>query len=219
MVIDIKEYSHFSFDLWLTLIKSNTFYKKKRDCLFRDFFKVDRNVEIVSQTIRKHDLLCNKISEKTGVHICFYEIYYLILSELNRDISSIGLEDLNEFYDLSEKLFFDNMPELIDSKVQILFKNIKSESKTISLLSNTAFIKGSTLRKVISYYELSEYFSFQLYSDEIGFSKPTSRVFESVFDKACQLQALSKTDIVHIGDNKYADFDGAIQYGFKAILI
>ncbi len=219
MVIDIKEYSHFSFDLWLTLIKSNTFYKKKRDCLFRDFFKVDRNVEIVSQTIRKHDLLCNKISEKTGVHICFYEIYYLILSELNRDISSIGLEDLNEFYDLSEKLFFDNMPELIDSKVQILFKNIKSESKTISLLSNTAFIKGETLRKVISYYELSEYFSFQLYSDEIGFSKPNSRVFESVFDKACQLQALSKTDIVHIGDNKYADFDGAIQYGFKAILI
>lgn len=131
MVIDIKEYRHFSFDLWLTLIKSNPEFKIKRNCLFKDFFRINSSQEKISKTIRKYDLLCNKISEKTGIHIYFHEIYCLILSELNRDIDSIRLEDLNEFYDLSEKLFFDNMPELIDSKVKILLKILNRNLKQL----------------------------------------------------------------------------------------
>jgi putative hydrolase of the HAD superfamily len=217
--IDIKPYKHFSFDLWLTLIKSNPLFKKKRNILFRDFFAIECDEETVSSTIRKYDVLCNKISEKTGRHIDFNHIYCLILNDLKINIDIINKGQLDEFYNLSEKLFFEYMPELIFPRISLLLKQIQSEGKTTNILSNTAFIQGTTLRKVISLYELSDYFSFQLYSDEIGFSKPNALSYERVFENTKQFQPVIKNDIVHIGDNKYADFEGATKYGFSAILI
>lgn len=219
MKIDIKSYRHFSFDLWLTLIKSNPLFKKKRNILFRDFFTIEWNEETVDNTIRKYDVLCNKISEKTGNHIDFRHIYCLILNDLKLNIDIVDKGSFDEFYNLSEHLFLEYMPELIFPKISLLLKQIQSEGKTTNILSNTAFIQGATLRKVISHYELSDYFSFQLYSDEIGFSKPNALSFERVFANTKQFQSVIKNDIVHIGDNRYADFDGATNYGFNAILI
>jgi putative hydrolase of the HAD superfamily len=174
---------------------------------------------MVNDTIRKYDVLCNKISEKTEMHIYFHSIYYLILNDLKINIDIIDQAKLDEFYNLSDQLFIEYMPELIFPRISLLLKQIQSEGKTASILSNTAFIQGTTLRKMISHYELSNYFSFQLYSDEIGFSKPNPLAFERVFENAKQFQTVLKNDIVHIGDNKYADFEGAINYGFKAIQI
>jgi putative hydrolase of the HAD superfamily len=75
------------------------------------------------------------------------------------------------------------------------------------------------LRRVLEYYELSDFFSFQLYSDEIGVCKPNNTAFELVFQKIRQQRTIKKKDIVHIGDNQKADYNGAINYGFNAILI
>ncbi len=219
MKIDIKKYKHFSFDLWLTLIKSNPLFKKKRDILFREFFAIESNQESVSSTIRKYDVLCNKMSEKTGNHLDFHNIYYLILADLKINIDEISIERLDEFYNLSEQLFLENMPELVYPKISSLLLQIQSEEKTINILSNTAFIQGKSLRKIITFYELSDYFSFQLYSDETKISKPNKQFFECVIENANLFQTITKNDIVHIGDNKNADFDGAKNYGFNAILI
>ena len=109
MNIDISLYKHFSFDLWMTLIKSNPEFKHKRDAMFRDFFEIKENQVKISQTIRKYDLLCNAISEKTGKHIGFYEIYFYILKELNIDINLICLKKLDKFYDNVEQLFFQKI--------------------------------------------------------------------------------------------------------------
>ena len=37
---ELYKYKHISFDLWLTLIKSNPEFKSKRNLLFRDFFEI-----------------------------------------------------------------------------------------------------------------------------------------------------------------------------------
>ncbi|MGE8424054.1 MAG: HAD family hydrolase, partial [Sphingobacterium siyangense] len=100
-----------------------------------------------------------------------------------------------------------------------VFEAIVSKGKTLSLLSNTAFLDGTVLRRVLEYYELSDFFSFQLYSDEIGVSKPNNTAIELVFQKIRQQRTIKKKDIVHIGDNQKADYNGAINYGFNAILI
>lgn len=68
-------------------------------------------------------------------------------------------------------------------------------------------------------YELSDYFMFQLYSDEIGISKPNHSVFDLVFHKVNDHCRVTKSEVVHIGDNKFADYLGAKNYGFQAILI
>lgn len=212
-------YKHFSFDLWLTLIKSNPLFKKKRDVAFKEFFSIDASIESVSDVIRYYDRLCNQISEKTGQHIHTHQIYYLILSALKIDLNKVNDDQLEQYYVCSEELFWEYKPRLIFPEINLLFKQIRSEGKTISILSNTAFIKGSALRKLLSHYELSDFFSFQLYSDEMKFSKPNKQVFEYAYESALKHQKLSKKEIAHIGDNRFADYDGAINSGFNAILI
>lgn len=218
MKIDINLHKHFSFDLWLTLIKSNPNFKNRRDVLFKDYFEINDSQLNVSNTIRKYDMLCNNISEKTGRHIYYHNIYYLILAELNKNIDEISIKKIDEFYILKEKLFFEYVPILIYPEISNILQQIKIKEKTASISSNTAFIQGATLRNIISYYSLSEYFSFQIYSDEIGVSKPNPLFFEEVYRNVKLRQIVSKKDIVHIGDNKFADYYGAISYGFNGII-
>lgn len=219
MKLEYSEYQHLSFDLWLTLIKSNPEFKNKRNLLFKDFFEVDCTIEKVTEVVRYYDVLCNNINEKTGLNIDTFEIYYLILNALNVNISDIEIEKLSQFYKETELLFMKFKPDLIYHRIQLLFKEIVEQEKTISVLSNTAFIKGVTLRKLISYYELENYFSFQIFSDEAGFSKPNKEIFQLVYNQIEILKSVEKKEVLHIGDNIIADYNGAIEFGFDALLI
>lgn len=219
MEIKHDNYSHLSFDLWLTLIKSNPEFKSKRNLLFRDFFEADCAIEKVTEVVRYYDVLCNNINEKSGLNLDTYEIYYLILSALGININKIETEKLDQFYKQTELLFLQYKPDLIYPDIRFLFDEVKNQGKTMSVLSNTAFIKGDTLKKVISYYELDSYFSFQIYSDEAGISKPNYEIFQLVHDQINNLKTTQKKEVLHIGDNLIADYNGAKNFGFEAHLL
>lgn len=219
MEINIQQHQHFSFDLWLTLIKSHPEFKNKRNFLFKDFFEIDCSVDKLAEVIRYYDLLCNNINEKTGLNFNTFEIYYFILNALNVNIDQIGTEKLTQFYNETELLFMKFRPNLIEPKIQLLFEEIVEQGKTINILSNTAFIKGITLRKLLDYYELSPYFSFQIFSDEVGFSKPNPAVFQLVHNEIKLFKDIDKKEVLHIGDNKIADYNGALNFGFDAFLL
>ena len=219
MKIDHKNFSHFSYDLWLTLIKSNPQFKNKRNLLFKDFFDVECNIEKVNEVVRYYDVLCNNINENTGRNIDTYEIYYLILNALNVKVNDIDTKQLNLFYKETELLFMEYKPQLLFPKIDSLFEEIKAQGKTMNILSNTGFIKGYTLRKIIADYGLEQYFSFQIYSDEVGFSKPNHKIFQLVYDQINSSNEITKKEVLHIGDNSIADYDGAIKFGFAAHLL
>lgn len=219
MKIDLKNFSHFSYDLWLTLIKSNPQFKSKRNLLFKDFFDVECSIEKVTEVVRYYDVLCNNINENTGLNIDTYEIYYLILNALNVKANDIDTKQLNLFYRETELLFMEYKPQLVFPKIDSLFEEIKAQGKTMNILSNTGFIKGYTLRKIIVDYGLEQYFSFQIYSDEVGFSKPNHKIFQLVYDQINSSNEITKKEVLHIGDNSIADYDGAIKFGFAAHLL
>ena len=180
--IDYKGFKHISFDLWLTLIKSNPEFKIKRNLLFKDYFEIESPIEKVSQQLRYYDVVCNTINERTGLNIDTNEIYLFILASLDVPIQGIQLSKLEGFYTESERLFLSYKPTLIYSNTKDYLKIIKSEGIGINILSNTGFIKGFTLKKLMAFYELEECFNFQIYSDECGFSKPNKKNFD------CRLQ-------------------------------
>ncbi|MRX66997.1 putative hydrolase of the HAD superfamily [Flavobacterium resistens] len=219
MKINYQNYSHLSFDLWLTLIKSNPEFKQKRNLLFKDFFEIEHGIDKVNEVVRYYDVLCNNINEKTGSNIDTYEIYYLILSALDVDLEKNDTHRLFEFYKQTEELFLNYKPVLIYSDIEKVFKEVTNQDKSVSILSNTAFIKGKVLRKLLEYYDLAEYFKFQIYSDEVGFSKPNMAIFQLVFDEINKYKKIDKKDVLHIGDNSVADYNGAIQFGFNAHLL
>ncbi|WP_417942348.1 HAD family hydrolase [Flavobacterium sp. RS13.1] len=219
MKINYENYSHLSFDLWLTLIKSNPEFKQKRNLLFRDFFEIEQPIEKVNEVVRYYDVLCNNINENTGLNIETYEIYYLILGALNVDLGKYGTDKLLQFYNHTEELFLKYKPVLIFNDIQKMFEDVTNNGKSVSVLSNTGFIKGFTLRKLLKYYDLLDYFKFQIYSDEVGFSKPNTEIYQLVFDEINKYKKVEKKDVLHIGDNRIADYNGALKFGFNAHLL
>lgn len=219
MDIDTGTYRHFSFDLWLTLIRSHPDFKQQRDLLLKDFFGLDNPPEAISRTVRHYDVLCNRISERTGLHFDGSQIYCLVLEALGKDITAVTKAQLDAFYAETERLFLHFAPQLIHPQIHALLRDICEQGKTASILSNTAFIRGSTINKLLAHYELLPYFKFQLYSDETGLAKPNKRVFELLYDRTAALGVRDTKAILHIGDNPEADYQGALQAGLSAFLI
>ncbi|CAD7801212.1 Phosphoglycolate phosphatase [Chryseobacterium aquaeductus] len=216
--IDIRNHAHFSFDLWLTLIKSHPEFKAKRVELFTSFFSIDLPLEKITKTVKYYDDLCNTVNEVIGGNIDTYEIYLLILGSLHIDLKSIDREKLNQFYLKSEALFLEYKPLVIFENLHHFFDEIKNQGKTINILSNTGFIKGSTMRKFLIEENLDQYIDFHIYSDEINCSKPNPLVFQEV-KNLIQNQDLKMNQVLHIGDNPIADYKGAKDFGFNAHLL
>ncbi|KQR92705.1 phosphoglycolate phosphatase [Chryseobacterium sp. Leaf180] len=214
----IQDYQHFSFDLWLTVIKSHYEFKTKRAELFKSFFKIDKPFDDVMSTVKYYDNLCNTSNEIVGGNIETFEIYLMILSSLKVDLKTLNMKLFEDFYIESEQLFLKYHPQIIMENVHGLFEEIKSAGKTINILSNTGFIKGKTMRKFLHHQKLDQYIDFQIYSDEIRFSKPNPEVFKAVLNQIKNKNILPEK-ILHIGDNLVADYNGARDFGFSAYLI
>jgi len=219
LIPKLYKYRHISFDLWLTLIKSHPDFKPKRNLLFKEFFAIEKPIEEVAAAIRKFDVLTNSINEKVGRNFNTFEIYYLILDALSVDTEQIKSIQLQEYYNHSEQLLMEYKPLLMERDLPAILKHLHERGITMNILSNTAFIKGISLRKILEYYGLGEYFAFQLYSDETGYSKPAPEMYRCAYDEILRLGNVEKHEVLHIGDNAISDYEGAKQFGFDAHLI
>lgn len=216
--IDIHNHSHFSFDLWLTLIKSHPEFKAKRVELFSSFFDIEKPIAEVAKAVKYYDDLCNTINEVIGGNVDTFEIYLLILNALNVDVKTLDKTRLDEFYQKSEDLFLEYKPVVIFENLHQLFEEIKTQGKTINILSNTGFIKGKTMRKFLIHENLDQFIDFHIYSDETNCSKPNPQIFQEV-KYLIKNQELDLHQILHIGDNPVADYKGAKDFGFSAHLL
>lgn len=215
--IDIRGHLHFSFDLWLTLIKSHPEFKAKRVELFASFFDIRKPLDKVTKVVKYYDDLCNSINEVIGGNVDTFEIYLLILNAFQVDLKQVNKEQLNEFYRKSEDLFLEYRPVVIFENLHQFFDEIKNQGKTINILSNTGFIKGKTMRKFLIGEDLDRYIDFHIYSDEINYSKPDPQIFREVKNLIGQEIALHQ--VLHVGDNPIADYKGAKDFGFNAHLL
>mgnify|MGYP004521042341 CR=1 FL=1 len=216
--IDIRNHSHFSFDLWLTLIKSHPEFKAKRVELFSSFFDINKPIDKVAKVVKYYDDLCNTINEVIGGNVDTFEIYLLILGSLNVDLKTLDKTRLDEFYQKSEDLFLEYRPVVIFENLHQFFEEIRNQNKTISILSNTGFIKGKTMRKFLTGENLDQYIDFHVYSDEMNCSKPSPQIFQKV-QSLIKNRDLDSHQILHIGDNPVADYKGAKDFGFSAHLL
>lgn len=220
----MKVYKHYSFDLWMTLIKSNPAFKLERTKFFFDNFNHrNKTLEQVGIIFRQIDVMCNAINEKTGSNIDAEEMYLMVISAMNDYHYPLQEVNITALYAEMEKLVFKYAPVLYCQATPKVLQRLKQEAggSSFSLLSNTAFIKGSTLRTVLKMVELDSFFDFQLYSDETGMSKPNQQLFrlmvKTINDR--RPEPIGLKEIVHIGDNPTADCQGAEQAGISSILI
>lgn len=210
---------HVSFDLWLTLIKSNPVFKQKRDELLKSYFQIPHPVEAITARIRMWDLRFNAINEASGKNLDADEMVLIILSDLDVNVKTITSAVLEEYYTIMEELFFQFHPVLYEEKLIDYLTSLTKQGITLSLLSNTGFIKGVTLKKLLDKLHIAPLLKFQIYSDEIMFSKPSKEAYQHVFDHIKLFKTIEPETILHIGDNENADFKGAQLQGMQSALI
>ncbi|MFD2144609.1 HAD family hydrolase [Mucilaginibacter antarcticus] len=215
-------YQHFSFDLWLTLIRSNPAFKQERaKCFYQHFNFRNKPLDEVVAVFRQVDLMCNLINEKTGKNIDADEMYLMVLSIINDGDSRVWGIDIAELYADMEALVFKYLPVAYCDETIGALAHIKQQTGgTIGILSNTGFIRGVTLRKVLHQIGISEHVDFQLYSDETGMSKPNSGFFNLMLEELkAHHTEIDLKRVIHIGDNPIADIAGAQAVGIQSLLI
>jgi len=216
-------YEHYSFDLWLTLIKSNPLFKPARIEYFFENYNFTKKTKVeIKKIFRKVDLMCNLINEKVGKNVDAMEMYLMVLYLLDEKDHGIDAIEMAELYQQMEELVLENTPILLNQNIRPTLIRIREQGATTSILSNTGFIKGTTLRKVLTKLKILDLFDFVIFSDEIDMSKPNDKIYELLYNEVKVLKksnSIKKEKIVHLGDNYTADYLGAKNFGFNAVFV
>ncbi|MHA1940275.1 MAG: HAD family hydrolase [Candidatus Hodarchaeales archaeon] len=109
--------------------------------------------------------------------------------------------------------YFSDVVHLIEPfpDVSKTLKLLKDEGLILILTSNHSWSQNG--QDILNHFNLHQFFDQILFSADIGFRKPSPRIFKQISN----LYPNIKNDsIIHCGDDLIADISGALKYGFKA---
>lgn len=208
---------HISLDFWNTIMVSNKKFSQLRVTHILKEYLPNITIDELNFKIEKIGADSDKINMSQGISIPSEVMYQRVLSEFEIKINTAQAKQI---YHNLEKIFLKNPPIPLYNLVE--FKNclqiLKAKGFTLNISSNTAYIKGNTLKKVFKYYNLLDYFDFLIFSDEINSSKPAPKFFEKL-EEECKKICIPKNNIIHIGDSLEADVVGAESFKIKSRLI
>ena len=118
---------------------------------------------------------------------------------------------VREAYDLP----FLESPLPPDPAAAPTLQALKARGISLGLISNTAMTSGATFRVYLERLGLLSYFDALIFSDEIGWAKPSGEVFRHALDSL----DVPPDETVHVGDDRAADVGGALKAGIRAIWI
>jgi len=89
-----------------------------------------------------------------------------------------------------------------------------SEEYRLGIISDTIHTNGRGLRHLLQQQGLLQYFSYFVFSDEMGKAKPSTDVFR----QAAIGLGFHPSQIVHVGDRESNDVAGPMSIGMRAVL-
>lgn len=184
-----------SLDFWDTLCKSNPRFKEEQFKIARQYIP-GLTFEQFKDKFRAMKAFTNERVESTGIQPHRTECYKNMFPEWNQII-------IDEFISYSDMLFLQYPPIAIPKMVETVEK-WKESGNLLYVASNTIFIHGEILSKVIfNLFGIVK--SNCKFSDEVGLSKPSEAMF-----------TFPHKPNFHVGDNPVTD--GACElYGIEFI--
>jgi len=212
---------HYSFDMWETLIKGNPEYKTMRMREIHKFVLARGCVivgeEDITDAFAKANNFADSINFSTGGSISNEILYRMVLMELipKRQFLELKPLDINALIAKLDQLFLQYPPSIYNEHTIPVLQELYVRNHHLTILSNTSFIRGVVLNKVLESYGISDLFAETYYSDEHNMSKPNPDFFALMhMDSPYDMD-----QIMHIGDNPIADGEGATNYGIKSLII
>ncbi|HEX6461683.1 MAG TPA: HAD family hydrolase [Candidatus Saccharimonadales bacterium] len=215
ITIDSRDIEIVSFDMWLTIINTNTIFgSTRKEMIYKKIAAKNGHLnktafEKAFEAMKRETELA---SESSGHHIDLEARINDLLRRLN--LASLPKEQLLEIEREQDKLARKYIPPLLSAKTPLLFRNIIESGRRIAIISNTGMLTSDHVRYYLNKHGLDKFISFEVYSDETGYTKPSKHAY----DKLLGLTNIKPQHIVHIGDNENADFKGAVDCHFQSCL-
>ena len=112
--------------------------------------------------------------------------------------------------------YFKTVTSLIDPIIGVFdaLEAFRDSGFHLILLSNHSFARNGV--EIMNKMNLTQFFSRMIFSSELGFKKPSSKIFDVIRET---FPDYTTDEIVHVGDDIHADVYGALKYGIKAVWI
>lgn len=200
-----------SFDLWLTLIKSDgKTFKTARNHMLGAAIAPEMEAESFDELVRQTDRAADRLAESRGKDVLFDERIRLVAEAAGKPAPSD--EQISGFYRQQTELFSAHPPILLDPETPQLLDKLAGHAD-LAVTSNTGFIHGEQMRIALGRIGILDKFRVLKFSNEVGYAKPDPAIYRAVQQEA----GYQPQQITHIGDNYQADVEGARAAGMHAV--
>ncbi len=135
-----------SFDLWLTLIKSDgVAFKQARNAMLGSELAPHLSDEEFDAKVRLTDKQADRLAESRGEDVLFDERVQMVAKAMG--LPAVPSSLLGEFYAAQTKLMYQYPPKLIDSDTPDIFDRLRVNHQ-LAIISNTGFIHGAEISSV-----------------------------------------------------------------------
>ncbi|GIJ62584.1 HAD family hydrolase [Virgisporangium aurantiacum] len=196
-----------SFDVWGTLLRGNPDYKVRRVACVATALGTDP--EASGRALDDADDALDGATLRTGTQ-------YGVAERLAHAAGALGVPGPDDaaFAALEARLaaeFRRHPPTPTEPDLLATLARLRSAGLRLAVVSNTGFVPGREVHRALV--RLGLRVDHQIFSDEVGFAKPSPRVFA----RLATVAACRPAGIVHVGDNEWADVAGAAGAGLGAL--
>lgn len=204
----------FSFDFWGTLVRPNPDFAQARNAMVYEALRCEEegiNRSSFSTSFRQVKQETEDLSEVQGRHIGLGERLGVLCKHLGIELPPPEVVEAihNGHRILSKK----HPASLFSNGIRVLLADILAGGKTIGLISNTGMLDGGDINHLLELHRIDDYFRYKVFSDQTGVAKPNPQAFYALTSQA----ELTPESVVHTGDNRRADYEGARLAGMAAI--
>lgn len=202
-----KNIAVISFDVWDTLLNLKPFHAKIAE-------------KISLYTSREFDNVYRELEENYRILKDYRRRNMLRFDDIVNHCLEISSKNLGISVEVIKKAVTKSVLEvdiksLVIDGVKNILADLVNSGKRLVTTGNLIFWPGSYNRILLERAGLTDYFTLQIYADEVKVSKPNKDIFLII----CRELNVFPENVLHIGDNKVEDFEGALSAGMNAIWI
>lgn len=202
-----------SFDIWLTLLKSNPDFKHHRNENLRQTFAPEMPFESFDGLLRTYDRQADHLAEESGEDYDFIRRLKLMFREQNIPHEAEDPRFLH-CLQVQEELVEEFPPRPYTQRTPDLLHAI-SHYIPLAVTSNTGMLPGPLMRRLLATAGYGDSFTVHTFSDEVAASKPSVKIFKATLAGL----GTPASNTVHLGDNPRADILGGANAGMLTVLV
>jgi len=142
-----------------------------------------------------------------------------VLLDIQRQLRSRGINAAFDVYQVQEAIdqAVGSLEIAPEGDAVEAIRLAKGEGYRIGIISNVLFWRSRATKRLLENLGIAQLVDLQLYADDVGYVKPSVQIFEAA--RQILLGDVVPDVYLHIGDDMYEDFLGALMASYGAVLV